>query len=140
MTEQPVRQPTSSSNNAGFTLVEVVVAMGLILVSLMGLLQMAGLATAANMKNQLRDEAVLIGEDRMADLIRQPQSTVPAFERTTTASQTRGTGLKYTVTRQYQVPPPSTTSHLFTVKVEWNYKGAPYSHEVQAVRSYTDGR
>ncbi|WP_328754558.1 prepilin-type N-terminal cleavage/methylation domain-containing protein [Geomesophilobacter sediminis] len=135
--------PTSSSSNAGFTLIEVVVAMALILISLLGLLQVAGLATAANMKNQLRDEAVLVAEKQMADLMTKPQSAISTtagfspFDSFSTASLTRGTGLKFGVTRE--TSPFSSTSFQYRVTVTWKYKQNGYSHEVEAMRSFATG-
>ena len=57
-----VKQKTSSSSS-GFTLIEVMVAMVITLVGLLGLLQSVNLATEHNIKNALRDEAVQVGED-----------------------------------------------------------------------------
>jgi len=60
MTERPVL-----SNDRGFTLVEMVIAMVVILVALLGLVQATFLSIDSNMKNLLRDEAVRLAEEQM---------------------------------------------------------------------------
>lgn len=115
------------------------VAMGLILVSLLGLLEVASIATLNNMKNQLRDEAVLVGEEQMADLMRRPESGLPAFETISSAVRTRGVGKRYIITRSSEQVAP-TSSYKLTVRVGWNYKNVPYNHEVQVMRTFTDGK
>jgi prepilin-type N-terminal cleavage/methylation domain-containing protein len=57
---RPVRR-----NKEGFTLVEVLVAMVIILVLLLGLVQAALLSTESNLRNVFRDEAARIAEQRM---------------------------------------------------------------------------
>lgn len=58
--EQDVR-----SDNNGFTLIEVLVAMVIIIVALLGLVQATLLSIDYNLRNLLRDEAVRIAEQRM---------------------------------------------------------------------------
>jgi prepilin-type N-terminal cleavage/methylation domain-containing protein len=55
----------ASLNNRGFTLVEMLVAMVIILVLLLSLVQAALLSIDGNMRNLLRDEGVRIAEQRM---------------------------------------------------------------------------
>ncbi|ACH39355.2 type IV pilus minor pilin PilV [Citrifermentans bemidjiense Bem] len=139
MLQQHAVRKTSPSGSAGFTLVEVVVAMGVVIVSLFGLLQVVGFSTASNVKNQLRDEAVLIGESQMAQLMRLPQSAVTPLQTITVASQLRGGDKQYTVIRE-ALQIPSSDSYRFIVKVKWAYKNMTSFHEVRTVRSYKDGK
>jgi len=53
------------SSNRGFTLVEMLIAMVIILVALLGLVQAALLSIDNNLKNLLRDEAVRLAEEQM---------------------------------------------------------------------------
>lgn len=52
-------------NKKGFTLIEVLIAMVIILVVLLGLVQTAVLSIDNNLKNLLRDEAVRLAEEQM---------------------------------------------------------------------------
>src|SRR5512136_2934964 len=58
----------SHPNNGGFTLIELMAAMVITLVGLLGLLQAINVAMEHNLKNQLRDEAVLVAEQWMGNL------------------------------------------------------------------------
>jgi type IV pilus assembly protein PilV len=60
------------NNNRGFTLVEMLVAMVVILIAILGLVQTALLSIDTNVKNLLRDEAVRIAEERMNQLKSRP--------------------------------------------------------------------
>jgi prepilin-type N-terminal cleavage/methylation domain-containing protein len=53
------------SNSKGFSLVEMVIAMVIILVSILGLFQATLLSIDSNVTNLLRDEAVRLAEERM---------------------------------------------------------------------------
>ena len=53
------------SSNRGFTLVEMLVAMVIILVALLGLVQASLLSIDNNLKNLLRDEAVRLADEQM---------------------------------------------------------------------------
>jgi len=57
-----------SKNSKGFTIVEMLVAMVIILVLLLSLVQAALLSIDSNMRNLLRDEGVRIAEQRMNEL------------------------------------------------------------------------
>jgi prepilin-type N-terminal cleavage/methylation domain-containing protein len=57
--------PPASLNNRGFTLVEMLVAMVIMLVLLLSLVQAAILSIDGNLRNLLRDEGVRIAEQRM---------------------------------------------------------------------------
>jgi prepilin-type N-terminal cleavage/methylation domain-containing protein len=57
--------PPASLNNRGFTLVEMLVAMVIVLVLLLSLVQAALLSIDGNLRNLLRDEGVRIAEQRM---------------------------------------------------------------------------
>jgi type IV pilus assembly protein PilV len=53
------------SDRKGFTLIEMLVAMVIILVALLGLVQAALLSIDSNLRNLSRDEAVRLAEERM---------------------------------------------------------------------------
>jgi prepilin-type N-terminal cleavage/methylation domain-containing protein len=65
------------SNKRGFTLIEMLVAMVIILVALLGLVQAAFLSIDNNLKNLLRDEAVRLAEEQMNVLKSLPINDVP---------------------------------------------------------------
>ncbi len=133
--EPIARQATSKLNNGGFTLIEVMVSIVIVLVGLLGLVQAMGVATSYNLKNLLRDEAVLIGEEQMADLFRRPESAQITSDSKSVTSRIRGGGSTYNVTRR-ATKVLNTSSYQLTVNVGWTHKQVPYQYEVQAMRTY----
>ena len=136
--EQSAKSTILRRGEAGFTLVEIMVALVILLVGMLGLVQMVGVTAASNVKNQMRDEAVLLGEEQMAELFSVPESKVVAFQTITAASRLRGSTKKYTITRKADKI-PSTSSYQYVVNVGWSYKGVPSYHEVQAMRTFVNG-
>jgi len=77
--KRPVQQLTPAvSSNRGFTLIEMLVALVVIMVALLGLVQAALLGIDNNLKNLLRDEAVRIAEEQMNVLKSQPITNLTA--------------------------------------------------------------
>jgi type IV pilus assembly protein PilV len=89
----------SKRNSRGFTLVEVMVAMVIVLVAMMGLLQSVNIVTDTNIRNQARDEAVQVGQGALNDMMAQ-SLTNPAFNlySTKVPSRIRGISKQYRVT------------------------------------------
>ena len=54
-----------NTNNQGFTLIEFLVAIVILMVGLLGLLQTVNYAIVNNTTNQLRQEALLLADERM---------------------------------------------------------------------------
>ena len=125
-------------SKAGFTLLEVLVAMVIMMVSLLGLFEAISIATAQNVKNQLRDEAVLIGEERMADMMRRPFGLL-STSTITAPSRIRGTEKPFIIERKADNI-LNTASYEFRVTVRWDYKNLPSHHEVRSMRTYINGR
>ncbi|HBG08250.1 MAG: hypothetical protein A2075_06730 [Geobacteraceae bacterium GWC2_58_44] len=129
------RQTISNSSNRGFTLLEVMVAMVITLVGLLGLLQSVNIATEHNMKNQLREEALQVGEDYLYDLQARPFARLSTpFSPRIVPSRLLGTRKDLVVNRTNSVLPNSTAREL-VVKVSWLYKNVSSHHEVRTVKS-----
>ena len=127
-----VKQKTSSSSS-GFTLIEVMVAMVITLVGLLGLLQSVNLATEHNIKNALRDEAVQVGEDYLSDLRGRPLANISGVR--IVPSRLRGNQKSFVVTQSTNVMSNSNARELI-VRVSWSYKNVSSHHEVRTIRSY----
>jgi type IV pilus assembly protein PilV len=131
----------STQSDAGFTLIEVMVAMLITLVGLLGLLNAVNMATEHNLKNQLRDEAALIAEQWMANLKARGFSQISGVGGTTpfssrvVNSKIRSGKTVYTVDRPCSNLGSGGSTAQLTVKVTWYNKGQQFNHSITSIRS-----
>ena len=132
----------------GFTLIEVMMAILILMVGMLGLLQAINLAIEVNLRNQLREESVYMGERVMNELrgkgfdnisVATPDRTQRYNYRPySTLSKTRGVSRKFGVLRSSSVLsplPPQTglpVTKQLEVTITWTYKGVGYQNKVVA--------
>ena len=118
----------------GFTLVEVLVAMVILMIGMLGLLQSVNLAMETNLRSQLREEAALVGERAMNDLRGKGFDNISAsYSNYQIASKLRGSGKNYTISRTAPVIATSNgqpATKELRVLVSWTYKGTTYQNRV----------
>ncbi len=103
----------------------------IMMVGLLGLLQAINVATEANIKNHLRDEAVYVGERYLNELKGQGFDNIAAtYPLYSTASKIRGTGKKLMIETS-STSLAGDTKQLLVV-VRWTYKGVTYENRVTA--------
>ncbi len=123
--------PLSTRNNRGFTLIEVMVAILIMMVGLIGLLQSINVAMEYNLKNQLRDEAVYTAERYFNELRGMPFDSIPVADLIfTTPSKIRGGAWPLTVKESSTLTTHDTK--LVLVVVTWMYKNVPYENRLTA--------
>lgn len=126
-------QITLLHNDSGFTLVELLVAMAIMLIGLLGLLQSVNIAMEYNLKNQMRNEVVRVAQDSMNYMRSRPFDFV--FTPVTTVTSTlRNINRRYTVNRSV-ISAGTDVSKKYQVDVTWMYKNVPTTHSVMTVRS-----
>ncbi len=121
----------------GFTLVEFLVAIVILMVGLLGLLQSINVALHHNLANQIRNEAVVLGDQEMAtelgkgyDLVSTTTRLYPAVQRTVMQ------GFKsYSVVRTGTAFSNS-KEVMFTIS--WRDRGSRYEHTTSSVISKTN--
>jgi len=127
------------NNKTGFTLLELLVALVILMVGMMSLLSAATNAISLNLDNILRDEAVQIADAKMRVVKSNKSATfsLPFQNLSITTIQTsklRSKATPYTVTLS-----SSTTggnSNLLQVLVKWNYKNNAKQHELSTLKTY----
>lgn len=125
-------KPMSRKDNSGFTLLEVMVAMLITLVGLLGLLQSMNVVTEHTRKNQLRDEAIQIGEEQLN--VMRSRSFEDSFDNFSTLQiNSKRSKWNYVVERTREEV--TSTSKSLTVNVTWTYKDVPSSHEIVSIQS-----
>jgi type IV pilus assembly protein PilV len=129
----------SRNNVSGFTLIEFLVAIVILMVGLMGLLQAVNYTISHTMTTQLRDEAVRVADEKMA----MEKSSV--FDAIATGSSAKTEGIvrvnvmnafkNYSVVREADFLSGSANTKAIQVEVVWRYKGVRYSHVISSLVS-----
>ena len=126
--------PVLRLNNRAFTLLEVLVAMVITLVGLLGLLQAIMVASESNSKNILRDESVQVADSWMNWLKAKPFDIVSTnYAAKTVVSRVRGGNLRYSVNLSSAAL--GDNSRRLTANVVWTYKNTPSQTELISLRS-----
>ena len=130
----------SIKNSSGFTLVELMVAMLIMMVGMFGLLETLNVSIQHNVKNDLRSQAIRLGEKHMSDLRLMPfDSIIPTFAVISASSKIRGTAKNFVIERTSQVlaedtaVPPQSTSKQLTVVVKWAFRNMTSQNKVISV-------
>ena len=126
-------QPISMQNESGFTLVELLAAIVIMMVGLLGLLQSVNIALEHNLKNQMRGEVVRVAQDAMNDMRSRPFDDVIS-DTTTVPSSLRNINRTYAVKRSV-ISAGTDVSRKYQVDVKWKYKNVSTTHSVMTVRS-----
>lgn len=118
----------SESHQEGFTLVELLVALGIFLVVSMGLLPLLVNGIRINRSNALHNEARRLAGEAMAVLQGVDYGELPGLGG---QSERRGPHL---VTRQVAEGDPHDGQSQLTVDVTWSAVGRSYSYRLQSIR------
>lgn len=119
------------NNQSGFTLIEFLVAIVIMMVGLLGLLQSVNVALQQNMTTQLRNEATLIADEQMA---REMSKGFDLVDTTTLTSGVQRQILKgfknFSVTRTGS---SFANSKQVNYEVRWTHRNNRYSHTMYGV-------
>lgn len=124
------------SNRKGFTLIELLVAMLIMSIGLMALLDGLTNFIRINMENQMRHEAMRIGESALETLRNSAFAQVQAGTVTITSPETRRVrnfDISYTVT--WTPTAISSNSIAVQVAVTWVFKNITHRHDAASVIS-----
>lgn len=139
-----VSVPILQRDNSGFTLIEVMMAILILMVGMLGLLQAINLATEVNIRNQVREEAVYVGERVMNEMrgrvfddisVASTPTNLYTYSTYQLPSKIRGASRSYNVTRSSRVLSTVDSKHVtkeLAVLVAWSYKGVEYQNRVVA--------
>jgi len=129
-------------NNRGFTLIEFLVAIVILMVGLLGMLQGINLAMEKSMENVFRNEGLLVADDLMmakrnksfaalSTTIASPAwVTLPSGPR-----YTRGVYKNYSAQQIVILTTPQTKEVI--INVSWNYRKQHNTHSVSSFVSTT---
>jgi type IV pilus assembly protein PilV len=122
----------SPHGSKGFTLIEMLMAMLIMTVGLLGLLQSVNIALEHKNRTRLRDEALVIAEEQMnewriKDFEKIDNEDIPKLERSIGGSPKQFAVFK-------RVTPMGDTKKL-RVAVTWEYKQVLNEHEIFTVKN-----
>lgn len=123
-------EPVAFSNSQGFTLVEFLISIVILTVVLLALLESVTLSIAHNMKNQLRNQAILIADEKMNREKLKPFDAISSgTTKNSTDSYTIGLAHKnYSSTKT--ISATSNSSKSIDINVSWHYKGQRHTHSI----------
>lgn len=120
-------------NEQGFTLIEFLVSIVILMVGLLGLLQAVNVAIQHNMNTQLRNEATMLADERLS---REMGKTFDLVSTTTSMVNTQRVVLKgfknFSVARSGV---DLTNSKQVNLTISWKHRGMRYVHETSTVIS-----
>lgn len=116
----------------GMTLIEVVIALGLLTVVALALVQSSLVAMNANVVNEIRDEAVGVADEEL-DLVRNtPYASLSSLPTSSIITRRiRAFTIPYTVS--LAMTAVNANSQQVLSKVTWTYRNKGYEHSVSTV-------
>ena len=139
----PLRK-TVRSNNLGFTLVEFLVAIVIMMIGLMALLQCVNIAIVRNLENQFRDGAVTLADERLAVEMAKPFTLVSSasVSRQIIARPINNYFKNYSVIRSGSTIPlyfsddnDAVYSKVVNIRTSWRYKANRFEHTMSGMVS-----
>ncbi|GFO66835.1 pilus assembly protein PilV [Geomonas limicola] len=126
------KAPALPSGEPGFTLVELMMAMLVMTVGLLGLLQTVTVAYDYSLRTMYREQALQVGEEQMNLLRRRASDSGTTFPTTTTATRRIGGGTKsFGVIRDRST---QGETYLLTVSVTWHFKNLSTTHKIYTMK------
>jgi type IV pilus assembly protein PilV len=117
----------------GMTLLELMIALLLMAIVAMALMQSSLVVITNSVKNELRDEAVSVAEQRMNESRTTPFSNLANLPATTTITRNIRAIANFPFMASLVTTPVNSNSTHVAVTVTWTYKGSSYNHGVSTV-------
>jgi type IV pilus assembly protein PilV len=123
----------------GFTLIEVMFSIIILMIGLLGMFQSINLAMNKNIENQLRQKAIAVAEQQLNDLKGRSFSNVSGntstFQRVASGSVFKNISVQRRVTN---MATSESKSKRIEIRVWWSYRGVPYEHQTASAVGSAD--
>lgn len=114
----------------GFTLIEIMIAFVIILITMLGLLNLTAQVTAVGVKNAIRDEAAKVAEEVMSQVRGLPYGSIITQNPPAITRNFRNFSMTYT---PLVTVTGSSYAKTIDVTVIWQYRGTNYSHTITSL-------
>jgi prepilin-type N-terminal cleavage/methylation domain-containing protein len=120
------------NNNLGFTLLEVMVSIVILMVALLGTFQTINLALDKNVENSLRQKGMAVAEQQLNDIKARPFSNITGASIKSSIRVATGSAFKnYSVERRVaDLSASNSNTKQVSIRVWWLYRGRTYEHQV----------
>lgn len=126
-------EQTALHDKKGMTLIEILIAVALMAIVAVALMQSSIIVMNNNIKNELRDEAVNVAEQRMDEIRSTPFADLSSVATTTTIARNLRGMINFPFYATLSTTPVNSNSAQVAVNVTWTYRGTPYNHSVSTV-------
>ncbi|BCG47852.1 hypothetical protein GEOBRER4_n2701 [Citrifermentans bremense] len=126
---------TSQSISPGFTLIEMLMAMLVLTVGLLGLLQSLQLGYRQSVRDRMREDAVQIAEEQMHDLRRSKYEEI-TNKKEEVNKTLGGVKVRFVIDKVVEgIGPAGGSAKKLRVTVSWTVNGERFSHEIFTLRT-----
>jgi type IV pilus assembly protein PilV len=119
-----------SHRQCGFTLVELLISIVILMIGMLGLFQTITVALDKNLENQLRQKAIAVAEQQLNDLKGRSFSNITG---NTSTFQSVAVGSVFkNISAQRQIANLAASdpkTKQVSIRVWWRYRGKPYEHQ-----------
>ena len=125
------------SNPSGFTLIEFMVAIVILMVGLLGMLQGINVAMSYNLETVLRNGAISVADEQMTNERSKGFSLIASIPKVSKQINIRGIFKNYSVQQNVFTRTSSATTRTkeIIVDVSWKYKNKKNTHFVSTIMS-----
>lgn len=128
-----------SCGQRGFTLIEVLVSIVILMVGLLGMFQTVNLALNKNIENQLRQKAVAVAEQQLNSLKGRSFSNITGNTSSVVQVASGSAFKNVSVQRQINdLAVSNSKTKQISIRVWWNYRGKPYEHQTASAIGSTE--
>lgn len=123
------------SNRNGFTLVEFLVSIVILMIGLLGLLQTINVAIDQDLGNVFRNEAVIVVDEMMMKKRAKTFDSVSTVVNKTSSEKRVVRGIPKTFTMTETVKSVTANSKQISITASWTKKNSTYNHSATSVVS-----
>ena len=125
---------SGSRNNRGFTLVEIMIAVFILVVALLGLISVTVMVIKGNSFSKTMTTATTLAKDKMEEMKNLGYSDTPSSDTTTTEDYNSITDYPtYKRATEIDVDSPAAGMKTVKVTVEWSWQGATRNVTLQSI-------